>query len=141
MRQLKAYGDTYEHAEPGLLGDQRAERTGALLLVLLSRYAADLGIVHLSEPAAFAERLGEYPLESWCRVHDNVLCMREPSGFDQRLERCVNFGSRIGTVGQSHPIIGAARAQTVLARLNPKPTVRPSTAPVTPASQLTSGRA
>lgn len=141
MRQLEAYCDAYEHAEPGLLGNQRAEGTSALLFVLLARDAAHLGFVHLSEPAAFAERFGEYSLEGRRRVYDDVLCVREASRFDQRLERRVNFGSRVGTVGQSHPIIGPTRAQTVLARLKPKPSVRPSAAPVTPASQLTSGRA
>ncbi len=104
-RQLEAYGDAYEHAEPSLLGNQRAERANALLLVLLARDAAYLGIVCVSEPAAFAERFGEYSLEGRCRVYDNVLCVRETSGFDQRLERRVNFGCRVGTVGQSRSII------------------------------------
>lgn len=167
VRQLKAYGDTYEHAEPGLLGNQRADRAGALLLVLLTHDAAHLGVVRLAEPAAFAERFGEYPLESRRRVHNDILRVREASRFDQRLKRPVNLGSRIGAVWQSHPMIGGTRAQTVLvrsnrphaaqpsscgsnhsraaqtvfARLKPKPSVRPSAAPVTPASQLTSGRA
>ena len=76
MRQLEAYGDAYEHAEPCLLGNQRAEGTGALLFVLLARDAAHLGVVRLSEPATFAERFGEYPLESGCRVHHDILCVR-----------------------------------------------------------------
>jgi hypothetical protein len=154
VRQLEADGDAYEHAEPGLLGNQRAEGAGALLLVLLARDAAHLGVVHIPEPAAFAERFGEYSLEGRCRVHDNVLCVRETSRFDQRLKRRVNFGCRVGTVGQSRPIISrwepsvlhpsdpqVTSTQTALARLKPKPSVRPSAAPVTPASQLTSGRA
>jgi hypothetical protein len=53
MRQLEAYGHTYEHAEPGLLGNQRANRTGALLLVLLSHDATHVGVVRRSKPAAF----------------------------------------------------------------------------------------
>lgn len=106
MRQLEAYGDAYEHAKPGLLGNQRANRAGTLLFVLLARDAAHLGVVHLSEPATFAERFGEYSLEGRRRVHDDILCVREASRFDQRLKRRVNFGSRIGTVGQSQLIIG-----------------------------------
>jgi hypothetical protein len=177
VRKLEAYGDAYEHAKPGLLGNQCAEGASALLLVLLTRDATYLGVVRVSEPAAFAERFGEDPLEGGCRVHDDVLCVDEASRFDQRLERRVNFGSRIGAVGQSRSIIGrwepcgdyrrqmrmlnapqiahplvatsvrhsptawVAPIQTVLARLKPKPSVRPSSAPVTPASQLTSGRA
>jgi hypothetical protein len=105
MRKLEAYGDAYEHAEPGLLGNQHAESTSALLLVLLARDATHLGVMHLSEPAAFAERFSQYSLEGRCRVHDNVLCVREASRFDQRLERRVNFGCRVGTVGQSRSII------------------------------------
>jgi len=105
VRQLEAYGDAHEHAEPGLLGNQRAEGTNALLFVLLARDAAYLGVVGLAEPAAFAERFGEYSLESRCRVHNDVLCVRETSGFDQRLERHVNFGCRVGTLGQSRSII------------------------------------
>ncbi len=105
VRQLEANGDAYEHAEPGLLGNQRAEGAYALLLVLLARDSAYLGVVRVSEPAAFAERFGEDPLESGCCVHDDVLCVRETSRFDQRLERRVNFGCRVGTVGQSRSII------------------------------------
>jgi hypothetical protein len=141
MRQLEAYGDAYEHAEPCLLGNQHAEGASALLPVLLARDAAHLSFVYLSEPATFVERFGEYPLESRRRVHHDILCVRETSRFDQRLERRVNFGGRIGAIRQSHLIIGAARAQTVLARLKPKPSIKPSAAPVIPANQLTSGRA
>jgi hypothetical protein len=106
VRQLEAYGGAYEHTEPGLLGNQCAEGAGALLLVLPARDATHLGVVRLSEPAAFAERCGEYPLKGRCGVDDDVLCVRETSWFDQRLERRVNFGSRIGAVGQSRSIIG-----------------------------------
>jgi hypothetical protein len=105
VRQLEAYGDAYEHAEPGLLGDQRAERANALLLILLARDAAHLGVVRVSEPATFVERFGEYLLEGRCRVHNDVLRVRETSRLDQRLERRVNFGCRVGTVGQSRSII------------------------------------
>jgi hypothetical protein len=105
VRKLEAYGDAYEHAEPGLLSNQRAEGAGTLLLVLLARDAAHLSVVHVSEPAAFAERFSQYSLEGRCRVHDDVLCMREASRFDQRLERRVNFGCRVGAVGQSRSII------------------------------------
>jgi hypothetical protein len=103
--QLEAYGDAYEHAEPGLLGNQRAEGAGTLLLVLLARDAAHLSVVHLSKPAAFAERFSEDPLERRRCVYDDVLRVREASRFDQRLERRVNFGCRVGTVGQSRSII------------------------------------
>ena len=85
MRQLEAYGDAHEHAEPGLLGDKRAERANALLLVLLARDASYLGSVRLSKPAAFAERFGEYPLKSRRCVDHDVLCVRKTPWLDQRL--------------------------------------------------------
>lgn len=141
MGQLEAYGYADEHAEPRLLGDERAHGPGALLLIMLSGDAAHLGVVHRSKPTAFAEGFGEYPLQGRSGVHDDILRVRETSGLDQRRERRVHLGCRVGTVGQSHLIIGAASVQTVLTRLKPKPSAVPSAAPVSPASQLTSGRA
>jgi hypothetical protein len=82
MRKLKAYGDTDEHAEPGLLGYKRANGAGALLLVLLACDAVHLGVMYLPEPATFVERFGEHPLQGGCRVHHDVLCVRETSRFD-----------------------------------------------------------
>jgi hypothetical protein len=141
MGQLEAYGYADEHAEPRLLGDERAHCPGALLLILLPGDTGYLGVVHRTKPAAFAERFGEYPLQGRGGVHDHVLRVRETSWLDQRGERRVHLGCRVGTVWQSHPIIGGACLQTVLTRLKPKPNAAPSAAPATPASQLTSGRA
>lgn len=139
VSELEADGNAHEHAEPRLLGHQCANRGGTLLLVVLTRNAAYLRFVGIPEPAAFGERFGKYALKRGSGMDHDILGMCEPPGLDERCQCRVHLRCGVGPIGQSRLIIGAA--QSDLARLRPRPSVKPSSPPVTPAIQLTSGRA
>lgn len=106
MGELEANRDAHEHAKPGLLGHERAHRSSALLLVLLTRDAAYLGVVCLAEPTAFGKRFREYALKRRGSMDDDVLGMGKTPGLNQLRERCVHLGCSVGTIRQGRLIIG-----------------------------------
>lgn len=107
MSELEADRYAHEHAETSLVGYERAEGARALALVLLAGNAVDLGVVGLSEPASFGKRFGKHALKRWGGVRHNVLCMGKTTRLNQARKRRVHLGCCVGTVGQSHPIIGS----------------------------------
>src|SRR4051812_35858837 len=79
-RQLHPDGHADEHAQPGLLGDQRADRGLAHARVVLAGRAGALLLVRLAEPAARLQRLVEDPLEPGRGVGHDLLRVGEPLG-------------------------------------------------------------
>jgi hypothetical protein len=98
MCQLEADRDADEHAEPGLVCDKRTQRGSSLTLVSLARDTVHLGVVGVTEPAAFGERVGKHSLKRGRGMNYDILRVRKPSRFDQRRQRRVNFGCGVGAI-------------------------------------------
>src|SRR3954471_1422041 len=84
LRELQPDRDADEHPEPGLVGDQRADRAEALVGIVLQRGIRDLALVGRAEPAALGQRLGEQPLQSRRGVRDDLLGVAEPRRVAER---------------------------------------------------------
>ncbi len=74
-----------------MLGHERAHRSSALLLIVLSRYATHLGVVCFPKPTSFGERFSEHPLECGGGMDNDILSVGKTPGLDQNRERCVHL--------------------------------------------------
>jgi selenide, water dikinase len=84
--------DSYQHPHPGLLGEEGAHRTQALVLVGRGGGLEHRALVRLPEPAALLERLGEDPLELWSDRGHARLGLAETVRIAQRLDRRLQLG-------------------------------------------------
>lgn len=91
MSQLEPDGDTDEHADPGLLGNQCADRLSPLHLVEQATGTVHLCIMCLAEPATIGERLCQYQLKRGGSMRDDILGMRQAARTDQRRESRVDL--------------------------------------------------
>src|SRR4051794_35488058 len=105
-RQLQPDGHADEHAQPGLLGDQRADRGLSRGRVVLGCGAGDLLLVRLAEPAARGERLVEDALQARRGMRHDLLRVGEPLGVvGQRRDGGVDLLG--GEAARGHGLGGA----------------------------------
>src|SRR4051794_35069534 len=99
--QLPADRDSHQHPDPRLLGEQRPDRTDAVVGIGGGRRLQQLALVRLAEPAALVQRLGEYPLELGGDAADARLRRAEALGVAECLERRVDL--RVRELPLGHP--------------------------------------
>ena len=99
--------DADQHAEPRLLGDQRAHRASALVGVARSAAAAHLLLVGAAEPAALGERRGEHALQLRAPRAHQVLRLAQALGVAESADRGVDLRVGVGVGRARRGIIGA----------------------------------
>src|SRR3954471_9050962 len=99
--QLPADRDSHQHPDPRLLGEQRPDRTDAVVGIGGGRRLQQLALVRLAEPAALVQRLGEYPLELGGDAADARLRRAEALGVGECLESGVDL--RVRELPLGHP--------------------------------------
>src|SRR4051795_4772759 len=99
--QLPADRDSHQHPDPRLLGEQRPDRTNAVVGIGGGRRLQQLALVRLAEPAALVQRLGEDPLELGGDAADARLRRAEALGVGQCLESGVDL--RVRELPLGHP--------------------------------------
>src|SRR3954471_5931141 len=92
--QLPADRDAHQHADPGLVGEQRPHRADAVVGIGGGRRLQQLALVRLGEPAALVQRLGEYPLELRGDAADARLRRAKALGVRECLESGVDLRVR-----------------------------------------------
>src|SRR4051794_31798120 len=124
VRQREADGHADQHAQPGLLGDQRADPARALVVVGLAGDPGELALVGLAEEAALVERLVEDALQRGRGVGDDLLRVLEAAWLAEPGHRGVDLVGGVGAVvghGRAGPYPrGGARPSPG----RPGPTVR-----------------
>src|SRR3954447_7084215 len=101
LRELQPDRDADEHPEPGLVGDERADRAEALVGIVLERGVRDLALVGRAEPAALGQRLGEQPLQPRRGMRDDLLGVAEARGVAQRLDGRVDLLRGVPAAGHA----------------------------------------
>src|SRR4051795_1092317 len=99
--QLPADRDSHQHPDPRLLGEQRPDRTDAVVGIGGGRRLQQLALVRLAEPAALVQRLGEYLLELGGDAADARLRRAEALGVGECLESGVDL--RVRELPLGHP--------------------------------------
>src|SRR3954470_11627027 len=99
--QLPADRDSHQHPDPRLLGEQRPDRTDAVVGIGGGRRLQQLALVRLAEPAALVQRLGEYPRELGGDAADARLRRAEALGVGECLESGVDL--RVRELPLGHP--------------------------------------
>ena len=94
--ELEADRDPDQHRDARLLGDERADRGGALVEVLGGGRLAHRRLVRGAEPVGVLERLVEDPLQLRRLRGDGVLGRLEPARLGQRLHGRLELLVRVG---------------------------------------------
>src|SRR4051795_12010674 len=99
--QLPADRDSHQHPDPRLLGEQRPDRTNAVVGIGGGRRLQQLALVRLAEPAALVQRFGEYPLELGGDAADARLRRAAALGVGEFLDSAVAL--RVRELPLGHP--------------------------------------
>jgi selenide,water dikinase len=102
-RELEADGDTDQHAQSSLLGQQRLDGAQAALGIVVAGGFADDLLVGGVKPAALGDGRAQHALQRRRHSRDDVLCLGEAIGCGDLGDRRLQFLIGIGTVGHGMP--------------------------------------